>query len=245
MLSLFRKIRQKLLSQNRITRYLAYAVGEIVLVTIGILIALQINTWNEERKEKIALKKIYLQIQQDLQKDKVNLKNAIEDLEEKNERLTAIINRTIPSLYYDTLNSENYTNCEYCKHDITTLLPFPNLDKGYQLLKAMNPEQDSLNQSIVEFYEFSFPQLEIAEKLLADMSEKYLEEYKDYDWFVDFATPGRTYNKGYVDYLFKSEKHRKDCAHYMIYSDFAIRVWKWYGENAEGILELIDKKLKE
>jgi len=51
MISFFRKIRQKLLSQNRVTRYIAYAIGEIFLVTIGILIALQVNNWNEGRKE--------------------------------------------------------------------------------------------------------------------------------------------------------------------------------------------------
>lgn len=51
MISLFRKIRQKLLKQNRVTQYLAYAVGEIVLVVIGILIALQVNTWNQQRIE--------------------------------------------------------------------------------------------------------------------------------------------------------------------------------------------------
>jgi hypothetical protein len=52
MISLFRKIRQKLLQQNRVTRYLVYALGEIVLVVIGILIALSINTWNENRKDR-------------------------------------------------------------------------------------------------------------------------------------------------------------------------------------------------
>lgn len=51
MVSFFRRIRQKLLQQNRVTQYLAYAIGEIFLVVIGILIALQINTWNQQRIE--------------------------------------------------------------------------------------------------------------------------------------------------------------------------------------------------
>jgi hypothetical protein len=50
MISFFRKIRQNLLSQNRVTRYLVYAFGEIFLVVIGILIALQVNNWNEGKK---------------------------------------------------------------------------------------------------------------------------------------------------------------------------------------------------
>jgi hypothetical protein len=58
MIRIFSKIRQNLLAQNRFTRYLVYAVGEIVLVVIGILIALQINNWNRQRvenKEEIEL----------------------------------------------------------------------------------------------------------------------------------------------------------------------------------------------
>lgn len=50
MIKLFRKIRQRLLSENRFSKYLIYAVGEIVLVVIGILIALQIDNHNEQRK---------------------------------------------------------------------------------------------------------------------------------------------------------------------------------------------------
>jgi hypothetical protein len=48
MVKFFRKIRQKLLSENKFSKYFIYAIGEIVLVVIGILIALQINNWNEE-----------------------------------------------------------------------------------------------------------------------------------------------------------------------------------------------------
>ncbi len=50
MIKFFRKIRQNLLLENKTGKYLKYAIGEIVLVVIGILIALQINNWNESRK---------------------------------------------------------------------------------------------------------------------------------------------------------------------------------------------------
>lgn len=51
MLKFFRKIRQDLIAEGKTTKYLKYAIGEIILVVIGILIALQINNWNEGRKE--------------------------------------------------------------------------------------------------------------------------------------------------------------------------------------------------
>lgn len=50
MLRIFRRLRQKLISEQRMSKYLLYAIGEILLVVIGILIALQVNNWNEVRK---------------------------------------------------------------------------------------------------------------------------------------------------------------------------------------------------
>ena len=52
MIKFFRKIRQKLLTENRFSKYLLYAIGEIILVVIGILIAIQLNDFNEDRKER-------------------------------------------------------------------------------------------------------------------------------------------------------------------------------------------------
>ncbi|MBO0330427.1 DUF6090 family protein [[Muricauda] lutisoli] len=52
MIKFFRKIRQKLLSDNKISKYLIYAIGEIILVVIGILIAIQLNDFNGDRKER-------------------------------------------------------------------------------------------------------------------------------------------------------------------------------------------------
>ena len=53
MLRFFSKIRYKLAADNRVVKYLRYAIGEILLVVVGILIALQINNWNERQKAKV------------------------------------------------------------------------------------------------------------------------------------------------------------------------------------------------
>ena len=65
----FRKIRIDMIKKNKITKYLLYALGEIVLVVVGILIALQVNNWNETRKDKNAAAKLYENLKHDLQED--------------------------------------------------------------------------------------------------------------------------------------------------------------------------------
>ena len=55
-MKIFRKIRSELLEKNQTGKYLKYAVGEIILVVLGILIALQINNWNQAKKDNKALK---------------------------------------------------------------------------------------------------------------------------------------------------------------------------------------------
>lgn len=69
MLNFFRKIRQGLLSENRFSKYLLYAIGEIILVVLGILIALQINNWNDRRIEKEEEKKSYQNIRNQVMDD--------------------------------------------------------------------------------------------------------------------------------------------------------------------------------
>jgi len=99
MIKFFRKIRQRLLTENKFSKYLIYAVGEIILVVIGILIALSINNWNETRKnsiqENFILNKIRADINSDikeitdktarLQRDITNFKFCIEVLAHKKE----------------------------------------------------------------------------------------------------------------------------------------------------------------
>lgn len=65
----FRKIRQDLMGQSKTGKYFKYAVGEIILVMIGILLALQVNNWNENRKDRIKEKAILNELHKDFKKN--------------------------------------------------------------------------------------------------------------------------------------------------------------------------------
>ncbi len=71
MIQFFRRIRRSLLSEGKTAKYLKYAIGEILLVVIGILIALSINNWNEKRKASVMGKQFLNGIKEDLKKDLV------------------------------------------------------------------------------------------------------------------------------------------------------------------------------
>ena len=78
MIPFFRKIRKKFADDNKPMKYMRYAIGEIVLVVIGILIALSINNWNEERKNGILEDDYYCKLLEDLNQDVVEIKNQID-----------------------------------------------------------------------------------------------------------------------------------------------------------------------
>ncbi len=80
MITFFRKIRQKLLSQNRVTQYLTYAIGEVALVMIGILLALQVNNWNETRKAQKAQRDLLSSFLEDLKADSVEFENFADEI---------------------------------------------------------------------------------------------------------------------------------------------------------------------
>lgn len=77
MIKFFRQKRQRLLSENKFSKYLIYAFGEIVLVVIGILIALSINTWNEKRIIRIKSHSYLSEIINDLKTDTLALRKGI------------------------------------------------------------------------------------------------------------------------------------------------------------------------
>ncbi len=91
MIKFFRQIRQQLLTDNKFSKYLLYAIGEILLVIIGILIALQINNKNQENNNLGLEKEYLLFMQSELKIDSENLAELIENLTAVNQGLDTII----------------------------------------------------------------------------------------------------------------------------------------------------------
>ncbi len=78
MIKFFRHIRKRLLTENKFSKYFLYAIGEIILVVIGILLALQINNWNEERKNQKDAHKILLQLKHEFETNNELVDTSIE-----------------------------------------------------------------------------------------------------------------------------------------------------------------------
>ncbi len=76
-----RWLRRKLLFKGNLKKYLVYALGEILLVVLGILIALQINNWSESVKDEIAEKNYLRSIKEDLVSDTISLNEVLEQIE--------------------------------------------------------------------------------------------------------------------------------------------------------------------
>ena len=105
MIKLFRSIRQNPLNEGKTSKYLKYAIGEIVLVVIGILIALQINNWNESKADKKVEKEFIASLIEDLQTDKLNLLRNIDHFQIKIIKIDTVLRmfKTLSNGYNDTL----------------------------------------------------------------------------------------------------------------------------------------------
>ena len=147
MIKLFRIIRQQLLQEGKSLEYLKYAIGEIVLVVIGILIALQINNWNEEKKTKTEMIGIYQSIVDELETDIQTLDNILPDFVWKNNTIKRIIN--------SNPTQEEWTSNDSLFLCFVSTYDFEIAQNRMQQLKSKagyNQETKGLNTKIVDFY---------------------------------------------------------------------------------------------
>lgn len=155
MIPFFRKIRKKMADDNKPMKYARYAGGEIILVVIGILIALQINNWNEHRKVRLNESVILLSLKEELISTLQELKDDMKgqtDFEQSTRDVYSYIQNKpmlVDSMYIDFYNMISF-NYFYPKTSI------------YQSLKSGNIEiiqSDSLKILITDIYESGYQRI--------------------------------------------------------------------------------------
>ena len=160
MIKFFRKIRYDLMDKNKTGKYLKYAIGEIILVVIGILIAISINNWNENRKIKTkeieTLKEIRTDLIQNIDDIDVNIKY-LKISKKANKIIINHIENSLP--YNDSL-----------KYHFANLYPYVAFNMNqttYDNLKQIGLNlisNDSLKNNISDLYANQYSSYRIFEK---------------------------------------------------------------------------------
>jgi len=130
MIKFFRKIRKNMIKENKVSKYMLYAIGEIVLVVIGILIALSINNWNEGRKEMIEEQKLLVNLNKEFSKNLNRLEAVIKELDTLELTLTTTLNKVsktpnlklsvnqVDSLLFKSLSNPFWNPSEFVLRDL-------------------------------------------------------------------------------------------------------------------------------
>ncbi|MDO1501255.1 DUF6090 family protein [Winogradskyella maritima] len=139
MIKFFRQIRQTIIMENsKSARYFKYAIGEIILVVIGILIALQINNWNESKKRVVFEKEILKQIEANLKKDRQTLRTYAQNGEKAVQSTDKILSVTNAWQTNDSI--------KYWLGDIVRFDRFRPLTNAFEVLKSKGIDQVSNKQ---------------------------------------------------------------------------------------------------
>ena len=175
MIKFFRNIRKKLATENNVGSYLRYAIGEILLVVVGILIALQVNNWNEGRKDRIQERKFLVRLEAEISTDIENISNSIRANKHRMQRaefLMASINH--PQMAEDsaTYFIESIEYAGYTNKPIVSDNTFEEIKSSGKLSLIRN---NKLRSSLQEYYSWSAERGQYS-FILQDNQLNYLHE---------------------------------------------------------------------
>lgn len=197
MIHIFRKIRQKLIHDNSFKKYLLYAIGEIVLVMIGILLALQFSTWNQEKENKKKEKWYLINIVEDIEYQKSILKDmkiyCFETIE------------TAKSIIKDYNTNKSFLEVDSLDQKLSSLMnsfAFPNTNNTYSELVSSGKfdliEEKGLSIDIIGY--FSFLEENHTNSKTKIVNVFYPEIYPIYNQFsqIDLPKENSEEDEGYV-----------------------------------------------
>jgi len=185
MITLLRKIRKGLLNENNFSKYLLYAIGEILLVVIGILIALQINIWNQGRNQQAKERKILTEMQQDLHSNIQHFEKQLNQQQWIFGNINVLIDQIEKDLPFHDSLGRKYSSVSWNEE-----INFAN--SAYEVASNIGIDiiqNDSLRRAVVELFNVSYPLIKrrINEVGMAEYTSLTTPVYLDH---VRFDTAG-------------------------------------------------------
>jgi hypothetical protein len=190
MIKFFRKIRQRLLTENKFSKYLIYAIGEIILVVIGILIALQINSWNDHRVRKSEISSIYLSIKEELENDVMLLDKYLPIFNWKNANLEKIVREDI--------SLDEWTKNDSLFRSFASFPDFEISQERFQLLKSkvdVDNETKNLNKRISDFYHIYTVDLNVKTSEANASYNRNISYWEENEEWLSLAYVDKDYSK--------------------------------------------------
>ena len=240
MIKFFRNIRQNLIKEGKTSKYLKYAIGEIILVVIGILIALSINNWNENRKQQNEFTTILNTIKQDLKRDTLVAASIIQYYKIVEKSSLKIINKEI--------NRNNYKEHPQARSLVSLYRSFPIQTKGFEMAKNYSANNKIKNDSIfTTISQFYIPFIQIINDSNDFIKKEVfanIEAYKKYDWYVDWSI-GK-FTPEMIIYFTESEEYRKQVAsHNLLAGKNHMLFVTTYKDNAVKLIDIINQHLEK
>ena len=207
-----RKI-SKLIQVDSLKKYLKYGLGEILLLVTGILIALQINNWNENRKAKNELHAILSTVHSDLNLDLKEAEMLIEHYEMRVQLLDTVFNRIHRK---EAINNPASIGVNTSYNALVLNV------RGFDLLKNYKAQNsifsDSLIVSVNDFYNNVSTNNALVTELLNGSVEGTIEYYRDhYDWYENFLAADITNEM--VDEVFTNNISKNHVLHYKMIAE--------------------------
>ncbi|MEY8022162.1 DUF6090 family protein [Muriicola sp. SD30] len=189
MIKFFRKIRQNLLLENKTGKYFKYAIGEIVLVVIGILIALQINNWNENDKQRKSVEQSLFEVKENLISDNLKLPEIIQTVVDEIDVQKELIKTLENNIVLDSTYNNKIGKCN-------TINGMPITVTGYNKLNEIglgNLRNKELESELIYYYENLKPRFEEQQDYdrgsLREMWFPYIQtNFKDFS-YRNYAVP--------------------------------------------------------
>jgi len=240
MIKFFRHIRQSLIMKNQTNKYFKYAIGEIVLVVIGILIALQINNWNENRKDRIQEQVVLNQLLSDFESNLKQLDQKIEvryNMMAGAKKILALIDE--PNLrHIDTLDRHLATCMAYTTFDpIEIALSGSgdlNLISDNSLKKALNNWNSDIKDVIEDEYNWKDYRNDNFIPFLLDNYQLRTLRNKAFksNTLGEFSLKRDSASQGYMDNEIGNSKHPLDIDALLNNPDFEDHISRCYSINS-------------